>query len=165
MIYNQDILQFQFGDFKAIGMNHFEQRRAVRTRAIKTDLFSRKKLSDDEALIECFKILERDKYEEIQQAVRNHHPKRVEFVAGFQTDEVAENGRDSVYFFVVLSISDKRTPKGKILAGEKFLSCITVVKDTHKKRCRVKKDIVEIRMCYCKDEEGKFVWRNFVPRI
>lgn len=165
MIYNQDILQFQFGDFKAIGMNHFEERRAVRTRTTKTDLFSRKNLSDDEALIKCFQILERDKYKEIQQAVKNHHPKKVEFIAGFQTDEVAENGRDPMYFFVVFSISEKLTPKGEILAGEKFLSCITVVKDTHKKRCRSREERVEVTMCYCQDEEERFVWKNFVPRL
>ncbi|MBP9151289.1 MAG: hypothetical protein KBF73_03310 [Flavobacteriales bacterium] len=165
MNHKKNILQFQFGELKAIGMNHFEQRRGERTKATGTDIFSKHGLNDHDAILECFRILERDRYEKIHQSIEYYHPEKVEFIVGFQTDEVAENGRDSIYIFIVFSISEKLTAMNGIQEGEKFLSCITVVKDTHKKKCGLRKGVFEVSMCCCTTDEGELEWRSFVPRI
>jgi len=166
MQHKDGILRFEWGVYPAIGIDHFEQRRDERTKTNKTDIFGENGLSDEEVLLRCFKILEKDKYQEILDTIKANKPKQTEFIVAFETDEIAKNGRDFLLVFVVFSISIKETAMNGIAKGEEFLSCITIVKDTYKKRRQLGDDTVEITMCYYRDEdEGDYQWKKAIPRF
>ena len=166
MQHKKDILRFEWGDYPAIGIDHFEQRRDERTKSDGTDIFDETGLSDEEVLLRCFKILEEEKYQEILDIIENNKPNHTEFIAAFETDEIAENGRDFLLVFVVFSISIKETAMNDIEQGTEFLSCITIVKDTYKKRHQLAENTVEYTMCYYRDEDGgDYRWRTVIPRI
>jgi len=166
MQHKKGILRFEWGDYPAIGIDHFEQRRDERTKSDGTDIFEETKLSDEKVLLLCFKILEKEKYQEILDIIQRNKPKHTEFIAGFQTDEVAENGRDTLFVFVVFSISVKDTAMNGIKQGEDFLSCITIVKDTFKRRHLLPNDTEETTMCYYFDKEDyEYKWKTIIPRL
>jgi hypothetical protein len=50
--------------------------------------------------------------------------------------------------------------------GQKFLSCITIVKDTYKKRHQIADNTVEATMRYYRDEDGgdDYYWKESIPR-
>lgn len=166
MQYKEGILRFQWGDYPAIGIDHFEQRRDERTKSNGTDIFDETGLSDEDVLLRCFKILEDEKYQDILDTIESNKPKHTEFIAAFETDEIADNGRDFLFVFVVFSISVKETAMNDIEQGQEFLSCITIVKDTFKKRHQLADNSVEATMCYYRDEDGgDYSWRQAIPRI
>lgn len=166
MQHKDGILRFDWGDYPAIGIDHFEQRRDERTKSNETDIFDEIGLSDEEVLLRCFEVLENEKYHEILDTIETNKPKHTEFIAAFETDEIAENGRDFLLVFIVFSISIKETAMNGIAQGEEFLSCITIVKDTYKKRRQLADNTVEVTMCYYRDEDGgDYRWRQEIPRI
>ena len=166
MQHKEGILRFQWGDYPAIGIKHFEQRRDERTKSEGTNIFDQRSLSDENVLLHCFKILEDEKYQDILNTIESNKPKLTEFIAAFETDEIAENGRDFLFVFVVFSISVKETSINNIKQGEEFLICITIVKDTFKKRQQLDNNVIEVTMCYHRDKDGgDYRWRQAIPRI
>lgn len=166
MQYKDNILRFQWGDFKAIGIKHFEERRDERTKKDGTDIFDQTNLSDEEVLLECFKILEKQKYRYIIDTIEKNEKngKRTEWVVGFETDELAEKGNDYKFVFLVFSISIKETAMNDIAQGEKFLSCITVVKDTYKNIRKLPDNTVEETLCYFRPDGGDHKWKKEIQR-
>lgn len=166
MQHKENILRFQWGDFPAIGIKHFEERRDERTKTDGTDIFDKVGLDDEEVLLECFKILEKEKYRDILDVIAQNKPAHTEFIAAFETDEMADRASEFYYVFVVFSISVKETAMNGIEQGEEFLSCITVVKDTYKKKHRLPDNTVEHTLCYYRDEGGgdDYFWKTSIPR-
>jgi len=166
MQHKDGILRFQWGNYPAIGIDHFEKRRDERTKQKGTDIFDETELTDEQVLLECFKILEEDKYDEILAIIEANKPKHTEFIAGFQTDEIAENGIDPLFVFVVFSISVKETAMNDINQGEEFLSCITIVKDTYKQKRPIDENTIEVTMClYFNEDSDSYIWRKAIPRF
>lgn len=157
-----DILTFKFGKYKAIENNHFEIRRYERTQGKTTDIFGEKKLTDKQTILKCFEILERDKYDFLVAETVKHKPKLVEFVIGFQTDEIGKRG-EPIYIFTVVCINPcKETGMNEIAFGEEFFACITVVKETCKKKQKERKDnVVEHYLSYNKIF-NKNIWTDTI---
>ncbi len=164
MQHKENILRFQWGDFKAIGIKHFEERRDERTKTNGTDIFDQANLSDEQVLLECFKILHSDKYNYILKTIEKNKPKHTEWVVGFETDEQADRGEDYKFVFLVFSISIKETAMNGIEKGETFLSCITVVKDTYKNIRKLPDTSIEETLCYCRPNGGDHIWKKEIPR-
>jgi hypothetical protein len=164
MQHKDNILRFQWGDYKAIGIKHFEERRDERTKRNGTDIFDKINLTDEQVLLECFKILHRDKYDYILTTIEKNKPKHTEWVVGFETDELADRGDDYKFVFLVFSISVKETAMNGIEKGETFLSCITVVKDTYKNVRKLPDTTVEETLCYYRPDGGDHEWKNQIPR-
>lgn len=161
------ILRFEWGEYPAIGIQHFEERRDERTKTEGTDIFDESGLSDEDVLLKCFKILEEEKYQEIIDTINGNKPKHTEFIAAFETDEYADKGNEFKYIFIVFSISIKETAMNGIKQGEEFLSCITIVKDTYKRKRKLADNTIEQTMCYYRDEDGgdDYYWRENIQRI
>lgn len=166
MQFKKDILRFEWGEYPAIGIKHFEERREERTKPSGTDIFDETDLSDEEVLLRCFKILEEDKYDEIISIVERNKPKHTEFIAAFETDEMSERTDGYDYVFLVFSIAVKETAMNGIEKGQTFLSCTTIVKDSYKKKRRLNENTVEHTMCYYRDEFGgdDYYWKVKIPR-
>jgi hypothetical protein len=88
MQHKDNILRFEWGDFPAIGIKHFEERRDERTKRNGTDIFDKMNLTDEEVLLDCFKILKRDKYKYILDTIAKNKPKHTEWVVKNQTQIV-----------------------------------------------------------------------------
>jgi hypothetical protein len=166
MQHKEKILRFQWGDYKAIGIKHFEDRRDERTKNDKTDIFDCIGLTDEDVLLKCFQILKEGKYQEILNIIEKNKPSHTEFIAAFETDEMTDKTSQFYYVFVVFSISIKETAMNGIEQGEEFLSCITVVKDTYKKRHRLPANTIEHTFCYHRGEGGgdDYYWKTIIPR-
>ena len=165
MQHKENILRFEWGDYPAIGIKHFEERRDERTKPEGTDIFDETQLSDEEVLLKCFEILKKEKYQEILDIIEKNKPKHTEFIAAFETDEHADK-RQFNYIFLVFSISIKETAMNGIEQGAEFLSCITIVKDTYKKKRKLDNNTVEETMCCYRDEFGgdELYWKKSIPR-
>jgi hypothetical protein len=164
---NKDnILRFQWGQYKAIGIKHFEERRDERIKTSGTDIFDKSNLSDENVLLECFKILENEKYDYILKTIKKNSTsgKITQWVVGFETDELADKGNDYKFVFIVFSISIKETAMNGIEQGEEFLCCITVVKDTYKNIKKIPDNTVEETLCYYRPDGGDFEWKTTIPR-
>jgi hypothetical protein len=164
MQHKDNILRFEWGDFPAIGIKHFEERRDERTKQNSTDIFDKSNLSDEQVILECFKILRKEKYKFIIDTNTKNKPKNTEWVVGFETDEPADKGSGFKFIFLVFSISIKETAMNGIKQGEEFLSCITVVKDTFKNKRELTPKIVEQTLCYARPDGGDFEWTTKIPR-
>jgi len=167
MQFKKGILRFEWGDFPAIGIKHFEERRDERTKTNGTDIFDESGLNDEDVLLRCFEILKDDKYDEILKIIENNEPKHTEFIVAFETDEITDNGKDFLFVFVVFSITIKETAMNGINKGDKFLSCITVVKDTYKRKRKVDENTKEETLCYYREDNfggDNFKWKKVIPR-
>jgi hypothetical protein len=164
MQHKDNILRFEWGDFPAIGIKHFEERRDERTKRNGTDIFDKMNLTDEQVLLECFKILKRDKYKYILDTIAKNKPKHTEWVVGFETDEIADKGNDYLFVFLVFSISIKETAMNGIALGQEFLSCITVVKDTYKNVRQLPDTTVEETLCYYRPDGGDHEWKKSINR-
>lgn len=166
MQHKENILRFQWGDFKAIGIKHFEERRDERTKISGTDIFDQLDLTDEKVLLDCFKILEKQKYKYILETIEKNEKigRHTEWVVGFETDEPSDRGSGYKFVFVVFSITIKETAMNEIERGEKFLSCITVVKDTFKNIRELPETTIEETLCYYRPDGGDYVWRKEIPR-
>ncbi len=167
MQHKDNILRFEFGEYPGIGIKHFEERRDERTKANSTEIFDNVGLSDEEVLLKCFKILEKEKYKSIKEKVEINKSKglHTEWISAFETDEIADNGKDFKYIFIVFSISIKETAMNGIKQGQEFLSCITIVKDTFKKTRKLNDKTVEETLCYYRDDDGgDHKWKTAIPR-
>jgi hypothetical protein len=165
MQHKKDILRFEWGDFPAIGIKHFEERRDERTKPEGTDIFDESGLSDEIVLLRCFDFLKKKKYQDILDTIELNKPKHTEFIAAFETDEYADNGQFN-FIFLVFSISVKETAMNGIEQGKNFLSCITIVKDTYKKKRRLNSNTVEETLCCYRGEFGgdEYFWKKTIPR-
>lgn len=148
MQYKNDILRFTWGDYPAIGIKHFEDRRNERFKN-GTNIFNKSNLSTNDVLLNCFDILYKEKYLYILGKIKENHPHNTEWIVGFQTDEFKND--KPIYIFIVFSISKKETPMNDINKGDEFLCCITIVKDTFKKSKKINSNIKEETLCYYKD--------------
>jgi hypothetical protein len=164
MQHKEEILRFQWGDFPAIGIKHFEERRDERTKRNGTDIFDRTNLTDEEVLLECFTILQREQYTNILRTIAANQPNHTDWVVGFETDEPADRGNDYLFVFLVFSISIKETAMNGIEQGQEFLSCITVVKDTYKNVRQLPPGTVEETLCYYRPDGGDYVWKKTINR-
>jgi hypothetical protein len=166
MQHKDNILRFQWGDYKAIGIKHFEERRDERTKTNETDIFDKKNLSDEKVLLECFDILKREKYKYILDTIKinKEKGKSTEWVIGFETDEPTDNGKGFYYVFLVFSISIKETAMNGIEQGEEFLSCITVVKDSYKNKRQLPDSIIEENLSYYRPDGGDYEWKKEIIR-
>lgn len=164
MQHKEDILRFQWGDYPAIGIKHFEERRDERIKSNGTDIFDKVDLSDEQVLLECFKILEKQKYKYIIDTIAKNKPNHTEWVVGFETDEPADKGNGFLFVFLVFSISIKATAMNGIEQGQEFLSCITVVKDTYKNIRKLPENTVEETLCYYRPDGGDFEWKKTINR-
>lgn len=160
MHYKDDILTFSFGEYPAIGNNHFEIRRNQRTKTHTTDIFGFKNLSDRETVLKCLGILEKDKYQFVESINKKNKPSLTEFVVAFQTDETTPKG-EAIYIFMVLCINFKETSMNDIKQGEEFLACITIVKDKCKRKVMAKVSVVEVELSYIKLFD-KYLWTDQV---
>ena len=88
MQHKDNILRFEWGDYPAIGIKHFEERRDERTKSSGTDIFDKANLTDEQVLLECFKILHKQKYKHILDTIAKNKPKHTEWVVGFETDVI-----------------------------------------------------------------------------
>jgi hypothetical protein len=158
----KNVLTFKFGNYKGIENNHFEIRRAERTSVKTTDIFEKSGLSDKDAVLECIKILERDKYDYIVETTLADRPKQAQFVVGFETDEPLERGTGNYFIFIVVAISKKETAINDISTDEDFFACITIVKDKCKKRVKLKDNETEYYLSYRIDRYGENYWSNKV---
>lgn len=164
MQHKDNILRFEWGDYPAIGIKHFEERRDERTKSNSTDIFDKANLTDEQVLLECFKVLKRDKYNHIIETNAKNKPKHTEWVVGFETDETSDKGSEYLFVFLVFSISIKETAMNGIEQGAEFLSCITVVKDTHKNIRKLPENTIEETLCYHRPDGGDFEWKTSIKR-
>lgn len=160
----KNILRFQWGAFPAIGIQHFEVRRDERIKSCKTNIFGKTAQNDEQVLLSCFKILRLEKYNYILERIVKKEPRRIEWLVGFETDEKINDESCYKYVFIVFSISVKQTSMNGIKKGQKFLSCITVVKDYFKNRHKTSPNTIEQTLCYSRLNGSNFGWTNSIPR-
>jgi len=156
--------QLELSILRRIGIKHFEERRDERTKRNGTDIFDKSNLTDEQVLLECFKILKRDKYKYILDTITKNKPKHTEWVVGFETDEPADKGAEYLFVFLVFSISIKETAMNGIEKGQEFLSCITVVKDTYKNVRQLPDTTIEETLCYYRPDGGDYEWEKTINR-
>ena len=164
MQHKDNILRFEWGDYPAIGIKHFEERRDERTKTNSTDIFDKINLSDEQVLLECFQILRKEKYNYILDTISKNKPKHTEWVIGFETDEPVDKVSSYKFVFFVFSISIKDTAMNGIEQGQEFLSFITIVKDTFKNKKELPSETVEQTLCYIRPDGGDFEWTTKIPR-
>jgi len=163
MQHKEDILRFEWGNYPAIGIKHFEERRDERTKSGGTDIFDKSNLTDEQVLLECFKVLKDEKYQYILDTITKNKPKHTEWVVGFETDEQARNN-EYLFIFIVFSITVKLTAMNGIPQGQEFLSCITIVKDTYKNVRELEANTDEEILCYYRPNGGDYEWKKTINR-
>ncbi len=162
MNYRHDTITFPFGEFTAIEMLHCVQRELQRGNLLSNDLFGMKGVKIKPALVECFKVLERDHYNSIVtdwKADKAIGMKSV-WVIGFQTDELERQKGKPLFLYVVFSISPKETAMNGVQLGEDAVCIMTVLKDSYKKARAAQQDTIERNLCYFKDSQGQYAWRT-----
>ena len=166
MEHPENLLSFQFGKLKAIGIKSFKGVLKPGDYQRRTNIFKQIRVPDESVLIQCFKLLETDKYNEIINTTELNEKlgKQTVWVVGFQSDELTPKRDDFFFFYLLFTIQTSDKTINEITLGEKYLLCINVVYDVSRHVQTLPDNQVEETLCYYRDETDNWKWKKEIRR-
>ena len=158
-----NLLFFEFGKYKGIGLKSFIGLAKYQRR---TNIFRQLLVPDEKVFLQCFKILETDKYNEIINTTEFNEKlgKKTVWIVGFQTDVLTLQRDNFFYFYFTFSFDTCEEAVNGIAKGEKYLLCNNVVLDVSRHLLSLNGKKVEETLCYYLDEDNKYKWKKEIKR-